>query len=156
MTNTKSSKNKRSLDIECLFKASLSCALAFSISSCVAAGGTGYDPYGNSGYGYGHDYDPYYDNDYRNRRERERLERERNNLERERIRLERERLEAERNSHHNKPVYNPPVYNRPPAQVRCPGGFTPSEQKCNNKERKRGCKDMRTSSGLGCVSSGFR
>jgi hypothetical protein len=34
---------------------------------------------------------------------------------------------------------------------RCPSGFQPSEQKCSPEERRRGCKDIRTPSGLGCV-----
>lgn len=33
----------------------------------------------------------------------------------------------------------------------CPPGFRPSEQKCSPEERRRGCKDMRLPSGLGCV-----
>lgn len=33
----------------------------------------------------------------------------------------------------------------------CPAGFRPSEQKCSQAERARGCKDMRLPSGLGCV-----
>jgi hypothetical protein len=33
----------------------------------------------------------------------------------------------------------------------CPPGFSPSEQKCSNEERRRGCKDMRLPGGLGCV-----
>lgn len=36
-------------------------------------------------------------------------------------------------------------------QDRCPSGFQPSEQKCSVEERRRGCKDMRLPSGLGCV-----
>ena len=33
----------------------------------------------------------------------------------------------------------------------CPSGFSPSEKKCSNEERRRGCKDMRLPGGLGCV-----
>lgn len=33
----------------------------------------------------------------------------------------------------------------------CPPGFTASEQKCSDKERRNGCKDIRLPSGLGCV-----
>lgn len=33
----------------------------------------------------------------------------------------------------------------------CPAGFHPSEQKCSPEERRRGCKDIRLSGGLGCV-----
>jgi hypothetical protein len=36
-------------------------------------------------------------------------------------------------------------------QQSCPPGFRPSEQKCSPEERRRGCKDMRLPSGLGCV-----
>lgn len=36
-------------------------------------------------------------------------------------------------------------------QDHCPSGFSPSERKCSNEERRRGCKDMRLPSGLGCV-----
>ena len=36
-------------------------------------------------------------------------------------------------------------------QQTCPPGFRPSEQKCSPEERRRGCKDVRLSSGLGCV-----
>lgn len=45
-----------------------------------------------------------------------------------------------------------PGANRP-LQVReeCPPGFRPSEQKCSQAERSRGCKDMRLPGGLGCV-----
>jgi|GEM_PF-1601128 len=38
-----------------------------------------------------------------------------------------------------------------PSTDRCPAGFQPSEQKCSPDERRRGCKDVRTPSGLGCV-----
>jgi len=37
-------------------------------------------------------------------------------------------------------------------QDRCPAGFQPSERKCSPDERRRGCKDIRTPSGLGCVN----
>jgi hypothetical protein len=44
------------------------------------------------------------------------------------------------------------VIDRNPArQDQCPAGFRPSEQKCSVEERRRGCKDMRLPSGLGCV-----
>src|SRR5438552_4085989 len=38
-----------------------------------------------------------------------------------------------------------------PAQENCPAGFSPSERKCSNDERRHGCKDIRLDSGLGCV-----
>ncbi|MCO6431349.1 MAG: hypothetical protein J5J00_10850 [Deltaproteobacteria bacterium] len=34
---------------------------------------------------------------------------------------------------------------------RCPPGFQQSEQKCSQKERKHGCKDIRLPNGIGCV-----
>lgn len=34
---------------------------------------------------------------------------------------------------------------------RCPAGFSPSERKCTQDERRRGCKDIRLPNGLGCV-----
>ena len=96
-------------------------------------GGVGYGGYGNGGYGNGG-----YNN---NRREQQELERERERLENERERLEREREN----------VYRPPA--APPRQVfeRCPAGFSPSERKCTQDERRRGCRDMRLPGGLGCV-----
>lgn len=60
--------------------------------------------------------------------ERERLERER--LELERLRLERERQELQR------------------AADRCPPGARPG--RCSDGDRRRGCKDWRTATGLGC------
>lgn len=101
-------------------------------------------PYGGGGY-YGGD--PYYGSSYQDRRERERLEEERRRLERERERLERER---ERQDAYRPPP-PPPQYRPPASQERCPAGFSPSENKCSSEERKRGCKDIRMPSGLGCV-----
>lgn len=40
--------------------------------------------------------------------------------------------------------------NTPPKET-CPAGFTPSERKCTDKERRNGCKDVRLPGGLGCV-----
>lgn len=37
------------------------------------------------------------------------------------------------------------------AQERCPAGFQQSERKCTQEERRRGCKDVRLSNGIGCV-----
>ena len=34
---------------------------------------------------------------------------------------------------------------------RCPAGFTQSEQRCTDRERKAGCKDIRLPNGIGCV-----
>jgi hypothetical protein len=39
----------------------------------------------------------------------------------------------------------------------CPPGFTPSEQRCSDAERQRGCRDQRVGPDRrGCVSVGFR
>ena len=101
-------------------------------------GGYGNGGYGNGGYGNGGYGNGGYNN---NRREQQELERERERLENERERLEREREN----------VYRAPA--APPRQVfeRCPAGFSPSEQKCTQDERRRGCRDMRLPGGLGCV-----
>ena len=55
-----------------------------------------------------------------------------------------------------RPAYNdsppPQSYNPPARRVEsCPAGFSPSEQRCSPEERRRGCKDIRMDSGLGCV-----
>lgn len=119
----------------------------FLICGCVdpyySGSGGGYrEPsYGHSGYGgYDNGYGSY--EDRRDRRERKELERERDRLEDERRRLEEERR--------NRPVYSPPP---PPRHVEehCPSGYSPSENKCSQEERRRGCKDMRLPGGLGCV-----
>lgn len=107
-------------------------------------------PYGGGGYYGGDPYygsGPTYGSSYQDRRERERLEEERRRLERERERLERER---ERQDAYRPPP-PPPQYRPPASQDRCPAGFSPSENKCSSEERKRGCKDIRMPSGLGCV-----
>jgi membrane protein involved in colicin uptake len=108
----------------------------------------GYSPgYGGSGYG-GSSYNSGYDYDYyRNRDDARQNNRDRREIERERDRLERERErireEQERQRQNNTW--------KPPAQEHCPPGFSPSEQKCSSEERRRGCKDIRLNSGLGCV-----
>ena len=135
--------------------------VAVFVSGCAGLNDP-YDPYyggGGSGGGYGNRQPPppsnsggYYGNGYNNgynygdgydRRERERLEEERRRLER-----ERERLEQERN---RQDVYRPPPPPLRPVPDRCPRGFSPSENKCSTEERRRGCKDIRMPSGLGCV-----
>jgi hypothetical protein len=103
--------------------------------------------YGNNGYGNG-GYNNGYNQGYYDRQERDNLERERRRIEDERRRLEEER---------NRPVYAPPAPPPPPVHVqrppeRCPSGFSPSENKCSQQERRRGCRDMRLPGGLGCVS----
>jgi hypothetical protein len=116
-------------------------------------------PYGN---GYYNNNQQYYGDPYEN--ERQRIEAERQGVERERLRIERDRLEQEKrnlNQRYNQQQYTtppnyqqgyqqPPAY-QPPQQASCPPGFSPSENKCSNKERKNGCKDIRLPSGLGCV-----
>ena len=111
----------------------------YSLAGCAELNDPGY----GNGSSYG---DPYYDNSYYDREERRRLERERDRLEEERDRLERER---ERADHHRPSA--PPVA-RQPERESCPSGFSPSERKCSNEERRRGCRDIRLPSGLGCVS----
>lgn len=43
------------------------------------------------------------------------------------------------------------IRDRAVAAEHCPSGFSPSERKCSQDERRRGCKDMRLPGGLGCV-----
>jgi len=103
--------------------------------------------YPNSGYNSGG-----YDDDYYRRRDSERNWDEKRRLERERERLEEERRRIENDRYHTPPPISrpvPPIYQ--PAPERCPSGFSPSEQSCSPSERARGCKDIRTPSGLGCV-----
>jgi len=105
-------------------------------------------PSNNSGYNSGG-----YDNDYYRRereqdREERQLERERDDLEDERRQLERER-ELYRNQ--PRPPTPTPVVPTPVVHERCPSGYSPSERKCTQAERKKGCKDMRLPGGLGCV-----
>ncbi len=122
----------------------------FSLTSCAGLDNTSY----GSGTGYSPVYSqPYYSrDDYYNDRERDRLHHERHELEREQQRLdrERERFEREKQQQNNRPVAPPPVYSKPQPD-RCPSGFRPG--RCTDKQRKHGCKDMRTSGGLGCMSS---
>lgn len=119
-------------------------SLLLCLSACVAPSSDGgyRDPsYGGYNNGrYNNDYDRYDE-----RRERREIERERDRLEDERRRLEQERRDQ------NRPVYRPS--SPPPARApeRCPSGFSPSENKCSQEERRRGCKDMRLPGGLGCV-----
>jgi hypothetical protein len=133
------------------------CAVLTSALGCAPVN----DPYGYGGYGGGYGAPPpppppapyygggyyggpgYYGNGNYDRRERERLEQERRRLEEERRRLERER---------DRPIDRPAPPVARPTQDRCPAGFSPSERKCTQEERRRGCRDMRMPSGLGCVS----
>ena len=129
--------------------------LSLSIAGCVpldlsssggpysGTTGSSYDPYGNT----------YGSNDYYRQREEERIRDERRDLERERDRLddERDRLERQREKQREREAQAraaPP----PPPREQCPSGFRPSSDKCTSSERKHGCKDIRTDSGLLCVS----
>lgn len=140
---------------------------AFSLIGCAELnqpyggyGGYGNAPYGgynNGGYnngGYNNGYGSYGNGyDYEQQRQQENLDRERQRLEEERRRLEWER----NNQNHHR--WDPPPYQQPnmsppqvqPRQEQCPPGFSPSENKCSQAERQRGCKDMRLPGGLGCV-----
>ena len=121
-------------------KLTLILCLAASLVGCADLNS---GPYGGGGY----NNDPYYGgsryDDYE-RREDWRRDRERRELDRERERLEEERRRLE-DDRRRAPTPAPHVLER------CPSGFSPSEQKCSKEERKRGCKDMRLPSGLGCV-----
>lgn len=141
----KLSSNRYTVALACL------CAGVINALGCAPVN----DPYGYGGgygapppppapyYGGGYYGGPgYYGNGNYDRRERERLEQERRRLEDERRRLERER---------DRPIERPAPVARP-TQDRCPAGFSPSERKCTQEERRRGCRDMRMPSGLGCVS----
>ncbi len=85
---------------------------------------------------YGYNGDSRYDRDYSLERERRELEDERYRLEQERLRLERE------NQQQAVAAVKPEI---------CPSGFIPG--RCADRERKHGCKDMRTAGGLGCRTS---
>ncbi|MCB0335455.1 MAG: hypothetical protein KDD62_04095 [Bdellovibrionales bacterium] len=113
-----------------------------SLAGCADLNGSGsqYD------YGYGNRYDSPYQDDYYSRRERERIRDERRELERERERLDRERERDRRRREQEARHPQPPAQN--PHVDRCPPGWTPG--RCSGKDRKKGCKDMRTSGGLGC------
>lgn len=105
------------------------------------------DPYsgGSYGGGYGDDYDRRRDRD-RTRQEQRELDRERDRINAERDRLEREREEDQRRHERGRRTFPSPRI-----EEHCPSGYSPSEQKCSVEERRRGCKDMRLSGGLGCV-----
>lgn len=61
-------------------------------------------------------------------------------LERERLERERRNLESQRDESSSRALRD-----------ECPPGFQQSERKCTEQERRRGCQDVRTSGGLGCV-----
>ena len=126
----------------------------FLLSSCVGVN----DPYP---YDTRHDsyYDDYSDRDYWREREREKDREERKRLEREREHLEHERRDADeeaarrrhREEERRREEQREDSRRKPPVAESCPRGYTPSEKKCTPEERKRGCKDVRLDSGLGCV-----
>ena len=105
------------------------------------------DPYypSSPSRGYSNSYD---NDDYYRNRERDRIHHDKHELDRERDRIENERRQLEEQRRRERDAYRPP----PPREDRCPSGFSPSEQKCSSDERRRGCRDVRLPSGLGCVS----
>ena len=127
--------------------------------------GYGNSGYGNSGYGNNRNNDPYYhdhgsydDNRYHDyERDRRRAERER-----ERMEEERERLEQERERQHDEDQrrrfddlrlqqqHQQPA--PPPPREGCPSGFHETDRKCSDDERRHGCKDIKTSSGVRCIN----
>jgi hypothetical protein len=125
---------------------------------------TGCAELNNPGGGYYGSRDPYYDNsrrdgyyndDYDRERHQARRERERLEDERERAQSERERLEQERRAIEAERARAAAERQRQEnhrREERCPSGFSPSERKCSDKERRNGCRDMRLPGGLGCVS----
>jgi len=119
--------------------------LLIALTACAELNNPYYqDPYYNEP-SYSNPY--YYDDSYYNRKERERLERERRRLEWEREKLEKER-ERERRNHLRGRPSAPPL-----APMNCPSGFSPSNSKCSDKERRSrgGCRDMRLPNGQLCV-----
>jgi hypothetical protein len=66
--------------------------------------------------------------------------------ERRQLALERERLERERQNLENQREQSSRA-----VREECPPGFQRSERKCTDQERRRGCQDVRTPGGLGCV-----
>jgi hypothetical protein len=122
--------------------APLACAISLTsgLWGCVPIASTYYD-----------DSAPYYEDSpypgHEHRREHLNREREKLRDERRRIEQERRRLEEEQRRR-EEAATRPP---EPPRQTHCPAGYRPSEQKCTDKERKHGCKDVRLDSGLGCV-----
>ncbi len=129
-----------------------------------------YDDDRNYNSNYNSNFDDRYSNDsrYDNSRTRRELDLERDRIAREKIRLERDKLATEKarlqserarlsNDAHSHD--HPAVVvdnNAARAVERCPSGYTPSENKCTQQERKKGCKDIRQPGGLGCVHNKFR
>jgi hypothetical protein len=66
--------------------------------------------------------------------------------ERRQLALERERLEQERRNLESQREQSSRA-----VRDECPPGFQQSERKCTDQERRRGCRDVRTPGGLGCV-----
>jgi len=96
------------------------------------------DPYygGHDSYYDHHDYDKH--ERWEEKRDRERDREEARERDRERERAEEARREHEAEERRRR-------------EEHCPSGFSPSERKCSNDERRHGCQDIRLPSGLGCV-----
>ncbi len=133
----------------------------YILLACLFAGctelttGGGYNPpptyggYNSPSYGgYNSPRDDYYQRqiDQEQRREWREIERERARVEAEREAWERQQKQP--------PTYSPPPPPPPPppAAMSCPAGFSPSERRCSDAERRRGCRDIRLPNGMGCVS----
>jgi chromosome segregation ATPase len=113
--------------------------------------------------GYRDRYDSRYDRELREveyerdraREERERAEEAREQAERERRRYEREReRERERdrvNSGSMRTPTQPPPPPAAPPEERCPSGYSETNRKCTDAERKHGCSDIKMSSGKRCI-----
>lgn len=118
--------------------------------TCGCAELNGSSPY--DGYDSRYDNGYYGNDDYYRRRERDRYYDQQRDLERDRYRLERERRELdaqrERERRERESRSRLPEVRQP---ERCPSGFSPSERKCSQEERRKGCQDMRLPGGLGCV-----
>ena len=136
--------------IGCVVRSLLYIASIAVLTSCIghengSVSAPGYPyPYYYGGYpppGVGSDYYRHRHR-YRHRQrqeDRERLREEREELRRDRREFEREkkRFEQEQKS-------------SSPAKDRCPPGFSPGGR-CTKQERKAGCKDMRSASGIPCI-----
>lgn len=78
------------------------------------------------------------DRERENERDRQR-ERDREEQQRRRVEEERARQEAQRQYEQRQ-------------QDHCPAGFHETNRKCSDNERRHGCKDIKTPSGLRCIN----
>jgi hypothetical protein len=112
-----------------------------------------YDPYGNypADRTYG-EQDYYYREQARqNQQEKWKLMRERERLQDERDRLERsQRWQTQTPSGYALPQLN--NNSRPPERERCPAGFHETTSRCSDRDRKKGCKDLKLPQGLRCIN----